>query len=114
MYSTGQKPQRRSDNNNASGTTSNAPPRPINNSGGGGPRHMACKACRDRKVRCDGGQPACEKCQRASEECIYTAGSRKTKTDLVETMEMLQERLGTVAPTHSLSQQREAFAQGSM
>ena len=34
------------------------------------------------------------KCQRAGEECVYAPRSRKTKTDLVESMEMLQERLG--------------------
>ena len=91
MYSSdnnSQKSQQGSDNNNAS-------TRPGYNSGSGGSRHMACKTCRERKVRCDGGQPACEKCQRSSEECIYPTGSRKTKTDLVESMEMLQERLGT-------------------
>ncbi len=113
MYSNGQRSQHRNGNNNASGTSSDTPPRPVNNGEGGGLRHMACKTCRDRKVRCDGGLPACGKCQRAGEECIYTAGSRKTKTDLVESMEVLQERLGTFAPRHTLPHHREIMLRGS-
>ena len=103
MYSNGQKSQPRRGNNTGSGTPSNTPTHPANNNEGGGPRHVACKTCRDRKVRCDGGQPACEKCQRAGEVCIYTPGAKKTRTDLVETVEMLQERLGIFALCHSLS-----------
>ncbi|KAI0402675.1 hypothetical protein F4802DRAFT_574611 [Xylaria palmicola] len=56
-------------------------------------RHIACKLCRDRKVRCDGGQPACEKCRRSGENCIYVPTHKPTKADLAQTIESLQERL---------------------
>jgi hypothetical protein len=55
---------------------------------------MACRTCRDRKVRCDGAQPACEKCQRANEPCVYLPASRQSKADIALTIESLQERLG--------------------
>ncbi|KAI1261885.1 hypothetical protein F5Y18DRAFT_189016 [Xylariaceae sp. FL1019] len=56
-------------------------------------RHIACKLCRDRKVRCDGGQPSCEKCTRSGENCIYVPTHKPTKADLAQTIEALQERL---------------------
>ncbi|KAI1126477.1 hypothetical protein F5Y10DRAFT_211194 [Nemania abortiva] len=56
-------------------------------------RHIACKSCRDRKVRCDGGQPSCEKCRRSGETCIYVPTHKPTKADLAQTIESLQERL---------------------
>ncbi|KAI0390303.1 hypothetical protein F5Y17DRAFT_70861 [Xylariaceae sp. FL0594] len=56
-------------------------------------RHIACKLCRDRKVRCDGGQPSCEKCLRAGEKCVYVPTHKPTKADLAQTIESLQERL---------------------
>ena len=55
---------------------------------------MACRTCRDRKVRCDGGQPACQKCERAREECVYVPASKQTKAELAESLDMVQERLG--------------------
>ncbi|KAI5924966.1 hypothetical protein F4810DRAFT_104944 [Camillea tinctor] len=56
-------------------------------------RHIACKLCRDRKVRCDGGQPSCEKCRRSGETCVYVPTHKPTKADLAQTIESLQERL---------------------
>ncbi|EHK39353.1 hypothetical protein TRIATDRAFT_133358 [Trichoderma atroviride IMI 206040] len=56
-------------------------------------RRIACKLCRDRKVRCGGEQPACEKCRRAGEECVYLSTQRPTKADLLQTVEDLQKRL---------------------
>ncbi|KAI9730797.1 MAG: hypothetical protein M1818_008077 [Claussenomyces sp. TS43310] len=56
-------------------------------------RHTACRLCRDRKVRCNGEQPACETCRRAGEECVYLPTCRPNKVDLVQTVETLQERL---------------------
>ncbi|KAI8627419.1 hypothetical protein F5Y19DRAFT_178664 [Xylariaceae sp. FL1651] len=56
-------------------------------------RHIACKLCRDRKVRCDGGQPTCEKCRRSGETCVYVPTHKPTKADLAQTIESLQERL---------------------
>lgn len=61
---------------------------------GNGSRHLACKTCRDRKVRCDGLQPACQKCERAGEKCVYIMPFKQSKAELAESMEMLQERLG--------------------
>ncbi|KAI1337965.1 hypothetical protein F5Y15DRAFT_425397 [Xylariaceae sp. FL0016] len=56
-------------------------------------RHIACKLCRERKVRCDGCQPACEKCRRSGETCVYVPTHKPTKADLAQTIESLQERL---------------------
>ncbi|KAI1325209.1 hypothetical protein F5Y16DRAFT_276643 [Xylariaceae sp. FL0255] len=56
-------------------------------------RHIACKLCRDRKVRCDGATPSCEKCRRSGEACIYVPTHKPTKADLAQTIESLQERL---------------------
>lgn len=57
-------------------------------------RHKACKLCRDRKVRCDGEQPTCEKCRRIGETCEYNPTYKPTKAGLVQTIESLRERLG--------------------
>ncbi|OTA96529.1 hypothetical protein M434DRAFT_27667 [Hypoxylon sp. CO27-5] len=57
-------------------------------------RHMACKVCRDRKVRCDGNQPACDKCIRSGDECVYAPPSLPSRQELAQTIESLQERLG--------------------
>ncbi|KAF2710673.1 hypothetical protein K504DRAFT_453747 [Pleomassaria siparia CBS 279.74] len=56
-------------------------------------RHMACKTCRDRKVRCPGGQPVCEKCKRSGDACIYISPSKQSKANIAQTVEILQERL---------------------
>ncbi|GBE86655.1 hypothetical protein SCP_0905350 [Sparassis crispa] len=49
-------------------------------------RGRACLRCRRRKVRCDGGQPACGQCMRANkiDECEYTFGAGLTATQLLE------------------------------
>lgn len=54
------------------------------------------KLCRDRKVRCGGEQPACEKCRRAGEQCVYLPTQKPSKADLAHTVEVLQQRLGEV------------------
>ncbi|KAH7311407.1 hypothetical protein B0I35DRAFT_462803 [Stachybotrys elegans] len=72
-------------------------------------RHMACKTCRDRKVRCDGGQPSCEKCRRAGDKCIYIPASTPTRADLAQTIASLQERLAK-AEAEILTQRSEATA----
>lgn len=46
-----------------------------------GGRHMACTSCRDRKVRCDGGQPSCQRCSRYSMHCMYMPPSKQSKVD---------------------------------
>ncbi|KAF3011505.1 hypothetical protein E8E14_008236 [Neopestalotiopsis sp. 37M] len=60
---------------------------------GGQPRHIACKLCRDRKVKCGGEQPQCRKCLQAGEQCVYMPVQRPTKADLAQTVESLQKRL---------------------
>ncbi|KAI1810719.1 hypothetical protein GGS20DRAFT_157477 [Poronia punctata] len=75
-------------------------------------RHIACKLCRDRKVRCDGGQPACEKCLRAGETCVYVPTHKPTKADLAQTIESLQERLDK-AEAYILRQGSNSKAAGS-
>ncbi|KAB5572547.1 hypothetical protein GE09DRAFT_1217106 [Coniochaeta sp. 2T2.1] len=58
-------------------------------------RHIACKLCRERKVRCPGQQPVCDRCRRAGEECVYLPAQRQSKggSHLAETVEALQKRL---------------------
>ncbi|KAG6354970.1 hypothetical protein INS49_004051 [Diaporthe citri] len=60
---------------------------------GGLSRRIAWKLCRDRKVRCGGEQPACEKCKRAGEECVYIPTQKPSKAELAQTVETLQKRL---------------------
>ena len=48
-----------------------------------GPPHrdrilIACTSCRERKVRCDGGQPQCQNCLDGTRSCIYLE-SRKNR-----------------------------------
>ncbi|KAK3377519.1 hypothetical protein B0H63DRAFT_561678 [Podospora didyma] len=56
-------------------------------------RHIACSACRERKVRCDGGLPACERCHQAGDKCFYLPTARPSKADLAQKIETLQQRL---------------------
>ena len=57
-------------------------------------RHTACKMCRDKKVRCDGEQPACSKCLRSGEQCVYAPIVTPTRATLASMVKDLQERLG--------------------
>ncbi|KAF4303930.1 transcriptional regulatory protein [Botryosphaeria dothidea] len=71
----------------------------------GASRHVACKLCRDRKVRCDGGQPRCQRCTRSGDECVYTPPSKQQKNgDLQQTVELLKERLSQAEAALSLHQ----------
>lgn len=36
-------------------------------------RHAACDECRTRKLKCSGTLPRCERCQRESVQCVYSA-----------------------------------------
>lgn len=56
-------------------------------------RHTACKMCRDKKVRCDGEQPACSKCLRSGEQCVYAPIVTPTRATLANMVKDLQERL---------------------
>ncbi|KAH6710544.1 hypothetical protein BKA61DRAFT_611901 [Leptodontidium sp. MPI-SDFR-AT-0119] len=40
-------------------------------------RHKACHACRERKVRCDGGTPKCGRCSKSSMQCFYALSSKR-------------------------------------
>lgn len=59
-------------------------------------RHLACVLCRDRKVKCDGGKPSCEKCIKAGETCSYMVNPKASRAELHETILQLNERIGTV------------------
>ncbi|KAH9922836.1 uncharacterized protein BXZ73DRAFT_51157 [Epithele typhae] len=41
---------------------------------------VACNFCRSRKLRCDGGRPACGQCFKRSNPCDYTASSKRRST----------------------------------
>ncbi|KAL8911263.1 MAG: hypothetical protein Q9171_003561 [Xanthocarpia ochracea] len=56
-------------------------------------RHKACNLCRDRKVRCDGNQPVCDKCRRQGETCVYSPTYKPTKAELAQTVENLRDRI---------------------
>ena len=72
-----------------------------------GSRRVACKVCRDRKVRCDGDQPTCDRCRRAGETCVYSQTYNPTKADLLQTIETLKDRVDTL-----LSQQARTATAG--
>ena len=67
-----------------------------------GSRRIACKLCRDRKVRCDGEQPACDRCRRAGEACVYSQTYNPTKAELLQTIKTLKDRVGQycIIPSH--------------
>lgn len=72
----------------------------------GSSRHIACKLCRDRKVRCDGGQPRCQRCTRSGDKCVYNLPSKQQQknVDLQQTVELLEERLSQAEAALSLHQ----------
>lgn len=37
---------------------------------------VACRSCRTRKVRCNGGKPTCANCQESAELCVYDENRR--------------------------------------
>lgn len=39
---------------------------------------VACTACRERRVRCDGGQPRCRNCLDSKRSCVYL-GTRRNR-----------------------------------
>ena len=39
--------------------------------------HQACQQCKERKGRCDGGQPCCNYCFKYEKHCIYTVRRRR-------------------------------------
>jgi hypothetical protein len=53
----------------------------------------ACSICRKRKIKCDGGNPSCGRCQRMKLDCVYEE-SRKKSGPRRGYVRGLQERLG--------------------
>lgn len=66
-------------------------------------RFYACSPCRERKVRCDRGQPMCGHCLRRGHICTYSSQSKQsiTKLDLSRLLLDLQERLSQLLPSFS-------------
>ena len=61
-------------------------------------RHVACCACRDRKIRCNGAQPRCLRCVKHEAECVY-APPRSQELNQEEVSRMLttlNRRLGII------------------
>lgn len=56
-------------------------------------RHTACTSCRQRKVRCDGGQPCCNRCAVRGDECVYSRHSSQDQQELLVMLNDLNERL---------------------
>lgn len=55
-------------------------------------RHKACNHCREKKIRCDGGQP-CQRCRAGGDVCDYSAQTKPTKLDLTQALEAFNDRL---------------------
>ncbi|KAL4745758.1 hypothetical protein BDW72DRAFT_198349 [Aspergillus terricola var. indicus] len=72
---------------------------------------LSCLRCKDRKLRCDRGEPQCKRCQNSSVQCLYpdkrkTRGARQ-KSDihrLDHRLEALEEQL-KAATTKNVSQE---------
>lgn len=45
---------------------------------------LACIACRRKKIRCSGEQPACKRCTRSRVPCMYKVGGRKRADSTTE------------------------------
>lgn len=89
------------ESNNAPSTVDNFTTETNHGNRGAG-RRTACILCRDRKVRCDGARPTCDRCLAANETCVYANPARRSKADMLETINDLRDQLGTQAP-HRLS-----------
>lgn len=66
-------------------------------------KHIACLACRSRKLKCDGEKPRCSKCRSRDTECVYAASKKagprrgyvKSLEQRVRELEMqLNDRMG--------------------
>ncbi|KAI4201016.1 MAG: hypothetical protein LQ346_002258 [Caloplaca aetnensis] len=55
-------------------------------------RHKACNHCREKKIRCDGGQP-CQRCQNSGDNCDYSTQTKPSKLDLTQALEAFNDRL---------------------
>lgn len=80
-------------------------------------RSLACRECRDRKIRCDGGRPVCDSCCRrglSAGQCVYPeiehegsiASSRsyiRVLQKRVQELEAREQQLTLAARNHALS-----------
>ncbi|KAM0562394.1 hypothetical protein ACHAPJ_002084 [Fusarium lateritium] len=81
-------------------------------------RSLACRQCRDRKIRCDGARPVCDSCSRrglCADQCVYPeiehegsiASSRSYIRALQKRVQELEEKERVLELT---TQGRDAFA----
>lgn len=70
-------------------------------------RHTACTSCRQRKVRCDGGQPRCNRCAVRGDECVYSRHSSQDQQELLVMLNDLNERL--LQTESALALQRDSY-----
>ncbi|KAF2804872.1 uncharacterized protein BDZ99DRAFT_144652 [Mytilinidion resinicola] len=64
---------------------------------------IACKLCRTAKCGAMEKQPACDRCCRAGESCVYSQTQRPTKANLLQTITGLQDRVGQCYVVSSFS-----------
>ncbi|KAL4933744.1 transcription factor domain-containing protein [Aspergillus undulatus] len=53
----------------------------------------ACVPCRESKIRCDGGSPHCNNCERKGKQCKYQHGDDKRKVSLRAATELFSARI---------------------
>ena len=58
-----------------------------------GTEPLACVSCRARKLKCDRTKPACSRCVRVENECVYPE-SRRKPTFKRRNVKELEARLG--------------------
>ncbi|ANB14628.1 Asg1p [Sugiyamaella lignohabitans] len=62
--------------------------------------NLACVQCRDRKVRCDGAQPSCGRCNSRGTNCTYAKKFARARVS-AEYVRELEEKLGLVGGSDS-------------
>ena len=61
------------------------------------PNQLSCIQCRNRKLKCDRQWPACDRCLKQNEPCVYP-GSRQRAIGRRKTVRELEERIGGLRP----------------
>lgn len=69
-------------------------------------RHMACEACRKRKLKCCGDKPVCETCKKHNRECLYPDSFKKSgpKPGYLKKLEERLEMLESVLAANGIDQ----------
>ncbi|EHK47513.1 hypothetical protein TRIATDRAFT_52152 [Trichoderma atroviride IMI 206040] len=62
-----------------------------------GTEPLACVSCRARKLKCDRTKPACTRCVKVNNECVYPE-SRRKPTFKRRNVKELEARLGILYP----------------